>query len=639
MGKALKLRYTALTDAQHQVVEPIDRNERRFMHLDPLAAIGGILLTGFLCQWLSWRLRIPAILPLLFTGLLAGPLLNVVEPKALLGDLFTPFVSISVAIILFEGALTLNWKEVRQVAGVVRNLLTIGALITWLGSAVAAHYLVGLSWNLAFLFGALIIVTGPTVVTPILRNVRPTANVGSVLRWEGILIDPIGASIAVVVFELIVAGADLSWQDTLISFALLATVGCTLGAIAGYFTYVILQRYLVPDYLRDIMVLTTVIVVFVLSDTLIHESGLFAVTVMGIFLANTNLRKLREVLYFKEKLSMLLIASLFILLAANITLQELQMLTWGSFVLLLVVMFILRPLSVQSSALGSNLTSRERLFLSWIAPRGIVAASVSSLFVFRLTARGMDEAAILAPLVFLIIVGTVLAQGMTAKPLAKKLGISEADPQGFLIMGADLFARELALTIQRAGLTVRLVDVNRANIQIARLAGLDALEGNILSEYVESDLDLSGIGRLLAVTHNDEANALACKHFEDEFSSQEVYQLAPQLTEREQSALNHPNLGRLLFAKDATHEAVRNRLQTGAVFKMTSFTEEFTIDDFRELYGEDALILIGYRGKKVTVSTSMRPVTPQQGWTVISLVTDREAAPGQGKDARTLVTA
>lgn len=597
-------------------------HSERISILAPTIAIGGILLAGFLCQWVSWRLRIPAILPLLFTGFLVGPGLNLLAPQALLGDLFAPFVSIAVAIILFEGALTLNWREVQQVAGVVRNLLTIGAVITWLGGAAAAHYLVGLPWNLSLLFGALIIVTGPTVVAPILRNVRPTANVGSVLRWEGILIDPIGASVAVVVFELVGTGAHQSLQATVLAFLSLAVVGSALGLAAGVFAYVALRRYLVPDYLRDIMVLTLVIVVFVLSDALIHESGLFAVTVMGLFLANTNLRKLREVLYFKEKLSLLLIASLFILLAANITVDKLQMLTWGSSLLLLIVMFVLRPLGVQVSAIGSNLTVTERLFLSWIAPRGIVAASVSSLFAFRLVEQGMTEAAILEPLVFLIIVGTVLLQGLTAKPFAKRLGISEADPQGVLIMGADLFARELGLVLQRLGFTVRLVDVNYANVATARLAGLDAVQGNILSEYVESDLDLSGIGRLLAVTHNDEANALACKHFEDEFGSQEVYQLPPQLNGRAQDAPNRLNLGRLLFGKGVTCELLTERLHAGAMIKVTPMTDQYTFTDFRQRYGDNALPLMMQRGRQLVLSTVNRPVTPQAGWNLISLVDD-----------------
>ncbi len=275
------------------------------------------------------------------------------------------------------------------------------------------------------------------------------------------------------------------------------------------------------------------------------------------------------------------------------------------------------------------MTRNERLFLSWIAPRGIVAASVSALFAFRLVERGYPEAAILEPLVFLVIVGTVLLQGITAKPFAQRLGISEADPQGFLIMGADRFACELGAAIKKAGFVVRLVDVNRANVLSARLRGLDAIQGNILSEYVESELDLSGIGRLLAVTHNDEANSLACQHFEEEFTSQEVYQLVPQLSAREQSALNLPNLGHLLFGPRATCEAINRRLEDGAVIKTTPITDKFTPDDFKRINGGEVIILAAYRGKRVVISTLDRPVSPQTGWTIVSLATERGEAARQ----------
>ncbi|MBW7884599.1 MAG: sodium:proton antiporter, partial [Caldilineaceae bacterium] len=586
----------------------------------PLVAMGSVVAAGFFCLWFAWRIRVPAILPLLFTGFIAGPLFGLIDPEELLGDLFTPFVSISVAIILFEGALTLTWKEVRNVAHTVRNLLTVGTAVTWFGGALAANALLGLSWELALLFGALIIVTGPTVIAPLLRNVRPTAKVASILKWEGIIIDPIGALIAVVVFELIVAGAGHSWQAVAISFLQMVGVGTVLGLGAGGFVYVALHRYLVPDYLRDIMVLSVVIVAFVISDQLAHESGLFTVTVMGISLANTDLRKLHEVLYFKEKISLLLIATLFILLAANVTMADLAMLDWRSLVLLAVIMVVIRPVGVFLSSLGSSLSRNERLFLAWIAPRGIVAASVSSLFAFRLVDFGVEEARILAPLVFLVIVGTVLLQGITAKPLARRLGVSEADPQGFLIMGANLFARDLGCVLKQAGFTVRLVDVNRNHVTEARLRGLDAIQGNILSEHLETDLDLSGIGRLLAVTDNDEANALACQHFEDEFGSSGVYQLPPRLTGREQSAPSLPNLGRLLFSKGATYGQLQRLLDSGATIKATAITEVFNWEDFRRTYGADALLLMSVRRKRVTVASVDAPMMPQPGWTAISLV-------------------
>ena len=589
------------------------------MHLNPSLTIAGVLLAGVFCQWFAWRIKAPAIIPLLAAGFIAGPLLNLIDPRASLGELFFPRVSLSVAIILFEGALTLTWSDVRHVVGPVRGLLTVGALVTWFGGAAGAHYIAGLPWNLALLFGALIIVTGPTVIAPLLRNVRPTANIASILRWEGIVIDPIGASIAVLVYDLVVAGAAATWSDTLITFVLIVLVGGGLGLAAGYVTYVALRRFWIPDYLRDIAILALVVSVFALANTLIHESGLTAVTVMGIFLANANPHKLHELLYFKEKLSVLLISTLFILLAATITVDDLQLLDWRAFALVGVVIFVLRPLGVFLSTLGSSLTRNERIFLAWIAPRGIVAASVTSVFVLTLVELGYSEARIIVPLVFLVIVTTVLLQGGTAKWVARWLGVAEADPQGFLMVGANPFSCELAEVLQRAGVVVRLVDVNHNKVAEARLRGLNAIQGNILSAFVEDDVDLTGVGRLLALTNNDEANALACKHFEDEFGSVNVFQLPPTLGQRAGEQFNQPQLGRLLFGRTATFATLHAALEQGGKIRVTPLTEQFTWDAFRQRHGDGALPLMALRKNAVVVATVNFPLAPPPGWSVVSL--------------------
>ena len=595
------------------------------MHLNPSLTIAGVLLAGVFCQWFAWRIKAPAIIPLLAAGFIAGPLFNLIDPRASLGELFFPLVSLSVAIILFEGALTLTWSDVRHVVGPVRGLLTVGALVTWFGGAAGAHYIVGLPWNLALLFGALIIVTGPTVIAPLLRNVRPTANIASILRWEGIVIDPIGASIAVLVYDLVVAGAAATWSDTLITFVLIVLVGGGLGLAAGYVTYVALRRFWIPDYLRDIAILALVVSVFALANTLTHESGLTAVTVMGIFLANANPHKLHELLYFKEKLSVLLISTLFILLAATITVDDLQLLDWRAFALVGVVIFVLRPLGVFLSTLGSSLTRNERIFLAWIAPRGIVAASVTSVFVLTLVELGYNEARIIVPLVFLVIVTTVLLQGGTAKWVARWLGVAEADPQGFLMVGANPFSCELAEVLQRAGVVVRLIDVNHNKVAEARLRGLNAIQGNILSAFVEDDVDLSGVGRLLALTNNDEANALACKHFEDEFGSVNVFQLPPALGPRAGEQFNQPQLGRLLFGRAAIFATLHAALEQGGVIRVTPLTEQFTWDAFRQRHGDGALPLMALRKNAVVVATVNFPLTPLPGWSVVSLFFPQQA--------------
>jgi len=583
-----------------------------------LLLISGVLIAGSLCQWFAWRIKIPAILPLLAAGFLAGPVFGLLHPQTELGGLFFPVVSLSVAIILFEGALTLNWREVRAVVSTVRNLLILGSLITWFGSAVAARYLLGLPWDLALLFGALIIVTGPTVIAPLVRNVRPTANVSSILRWEGILIDPIGASVAVLVFDFIIAGSA-GWSNTLVGFFRITVVGMVVGLVSGYVAFHLIRRYLIPDYLRDIGLLTFVVGIFALSDLLAAESGLLAVTVMGVYLANTDLRQLREIWYFKERLSVLLISTLFILLAANVQLSDFALLDWRSILLLAIIIFILRPVGVQLSALGSTLLPKERLFLSWVAPRGIVAAAVSSLFAFQLVEAGYEEARIIGPLVFLVIVGTVLLQGSTAKIIARRLEVSEADPQGFLLMGATSFARSLAKALQEEGFMVRLVDANLQNVLSARVDGLRVRQGNILSDYIEENLDLSGIGHLLALTSNDEANALACLHFEDEFGSSNVYQLQPSASAKGNTAITQGPLGRILFGKDVTYQRLQDCMDAGGVIRRTQLTDKFTMADFRQQSLPDRILLVAIQDGQVVMATADQPLQPQAGDVLINL--------------------
>lgn len=589
--------------------------------------IVGIVVLGILCQWLAWRLNTPAIVPLLAAGFLVGPVTGLLQPQELLGDLFFPFVSLSVGIILFEGALTLKFSEVRHVARTVRNLITIGVVITWVGGAVATHLILGLEWELAILLGALIVVTGPTVINPLLRNVRPTQKVASVLKWEGILIDPLGALLAVLVFDFIVSEGPsfILGGEAFLNFLTIVAAGTATGLVGGAFLAPLLNRYLVPDYLRDLVVLTVVLAVFGISDLMAAESGLLAVTVMGIMLANLQLPQLHHIWHFKEKLSVLLISVLFIILAANIGMDDLALLDLRSLGFLAVVLFLIRPLNVMASAVGSNLNVRERLFLAWIAPRGIVAAAVSSLFAFRLEELGYSDASLVATLTFLVIVGTVLLQGSTAKPLARWLNVAEEEPQGFLFMGANPFARNLAALLYAKGFSVQLVDSNWHNVRHAQGKGLPVCHGNILSEAVEGELSLSGIGRLFALTGNVEANALACLHYQTIFGSSNVFQLPPAGVGEESNGHipRTERLGRLLFHARATSDNLDELMDVGAVVKTVELSDERTYDDFRQRYGGNVVPLLRYSdSNNVRVVTADSHFSPKPGDTLVTLVVE-----------------
>ncbi len=363
-----------------------------------LASIGVLSL---FCQWLAWRVRMPEILFLLAGGIAAGPVLGFLAPEVVFGDLLFPVISLAVAIILFEGSLTLRYEEIRGHGKMVRNLIPVGSIVTCIIGTLAARWLLDVSWAVALLFGAISIVTGPTVIAPLLRSVRPDSKLANILRWEGIIIDPVGALLAVLVFEGIVSwGQGNVFGHSLYIFGKTLAVGFLIGAIAGYLNGIVLRKHWIPQYLHNAGTLTFMLGVYAISNELAHESGLLTVTVMGIWMANMKQVPIESILEFKESLSVLLISALFIILAARVEFAAIAELGWGLVAVLALLMLVARPLSIFLSAIGTSLNWREKLFLSWIAPRGIVAAAVSALFAFQLQKLGYESAGALVPLVF-----------------------------------------------------------------------------------------------------------------------------------------------------------------------------------------------------------------------------------------------
>ncbi len=423
------------------------------MHETLLLSLVSIFVIGIFAQWLAWRINIPSILLLLIFGFIAGPVSGFIQPDAVFGELLFPFVSISVAVILYEGGLTLKIKRMREVGGVVRNMISIGLLTTWILSVISAYLVLELSFGLAILFGAVLVVTGPTVIMPLLRHVRPAGQIKTVLKWEGMLNDPIGALLAVLVFESMVA-SGFREITTLAIGGILKTIviGGGIGMLGGFLMMIMLKYRQLPEYLQNAASLTFVVIVFTGSNMIQSESGLFAVTIMGIFLANQKSVTVKHIIEFKENLRVLLISSLFVILAARLSISDLENLGWRSFVFLGLLILIIRPVAVFLSCIGSDLNRREKLFLSWMAPRGIVAAAVSSLFAIELSYAGIPEADRLVPLTFLVIVGTITVYGLTASPLAKWLHVSDAAPQGILIIGAHSLGQAIGTAIQKAGL-------------------------------------------------------------------------------------------------------------------------------------------------------------------------------------------
>lgn len=505
--------------------------------------LASILVLGIFSQWLAWKVKVPAILPLLFLGLLLGPISTLFTPtgeKLVDGDtifheeMLFSFVALSVGVILFEGGLTLQLQEIRKQASVIRNILTIAVLVTLVGGTIAAYYLVGFSWRFAFLFGALIVVSGPTVVTPILRNVKPNQTTNTILKWEGILIDPLGALIAVLAFGFI-RTSKTEQEYTLIAlrdFFLTMATGAFLGAVAAFILYYLLKKNRLPHYLKNVMTLALVILTFAISELIMKESGLLAATVMGIILANLKIEDIKLILTFKEDISLILISVLFLLLSSRIELHEISQLGINSIILFFIVILVVRPLGIFLSTLGSKISLREKLFISWIGPKGIVAAAVASLFSLELTMEEeklspeeLSDAELLLPLVFMFIVGTVVIQGSTAKLVAQWLGVLRKESYGVLFIGANEAARFVAKYLQDNDVPVLLADTAHQNLIEAEKAGLPTYGGNLLKENLGEEVDLSDMGRLFAFTSNTEINVLACRKFVNEFGEESNFRL------------------------------------------------------------------------------------------------------------------
>lgn len=503
--------------------------------------LAGIIILGIIAQWVAWRLKLPAILPLILIGLLVGPLATLytedgeklIEPiwngtKGLFpGQGLYYFVSLAISIILFEGGLTLKRSEIKNVGPVISKLITVGSIVTFFGAGVAAHFIFGLSWQMSFLFSALIIVTGPTVITPILRNIPLKKDVSAVLKWEGILIDPIGALVAVLVFEFISVGEGEAYTKTaLIEFGKILLFGFTFGFTFAHGLAFAIKKNFIPHYLLNVVSLSVVLLVFVESDIFAHESGLLAVVVMGMVLGNMNLPNIKELLYFKESLSVLLISILFILLSANINLSELELIfTWQTAALFAIIVFIIRPLGVFLSTAGSDLNLNEKLFIGWVGPRGIVAAGIASLFGSKLLAKGEPGAEYITPLVFMIVLGTVLLNATTARLFAKLVGVFLKKSEGILIIGASKASRLIAQYLQKNNRHVVLIDNNDANISKAKSLGLEAFSANIYSDTLTDNIELNDVGYLMALTGNSDINSYAIDKFKKQFGENGSFRL------------------------------------------------------------------------------------------------------------------
>lgn len=554
-----------------------------------LIGITSILIFGIGAQWVAWRFKLPAILLLLISGIMAGPVFGLLDPDQLMGDLLAPFISVSVAIILFEGGLSLRFAELKNVGNVIGNLVSIGVLITWGITSLSAYFLLPFDWELAILLGAILVVTGPTVIIPLLRQVRPSGQVGSILKWEGIIIDPIGAMLAVLVFEVILS-TSISAATSVAVMSIVKTIffGTLVGLSGAALIYFLLKQHLLPDFLQNPISLMVVVTVFTISNILQHESGLWATTLMGIALANQKKAHINHIVEFKENLRVLLLSALFILLAARVELSSLlDNLNWAFAAFLAILIIIARPVGVYVSTLFSDINWREKLFLCWMAPRGVVAASISSIFAISLVQNGFTHADQLVAVVFLVIIGTVTIYGLPASWVANKLGVAKPVPNGLFIIGAHDWALKIAEAIRDEGFKVLVADSNRRNIANAQKLDVETYHGNILSEFALEELNLDGIGHMLSLTPNDEVNSLAALRYGEIFGRSHVFQLAPNTRgEIENKEVSSHLSGRILFHEKLNYKYISTIINSVTDIQVQEFDDVESAEKFDDAIGE-----------------------------------------------------
>jgi len=541
------------------------------------ATIGAL---GVGAQWLAWRLRLPAIVLMLLAGLIAGPGLGWLNPAADFGELLRPIVAVAVAMILFEGGLTLDAKGLRDARPAVRRLVFLGAPFAWLFASLAARYAAGLSWESSIVFGGILIVTGPTVIAPLLRQAKLARRPAEVLRWESILNDPVGALAAVLAFEVITAFAH---SESMFGAAQHLVLGIALATFAGYaggwFIARAFRRGWVPEYMKVPVLLVSVIAVYASTDSVLHESGLLAVTVMGVFIANAHLPSVNELKRFKEHITVLLVSGVFILLAAGLNKEMIALLDWSSVLFVVIIVFVVRPGTVLLALIGTGLSWRERLVVGWLGPRGVVAVAVSGLFGARLAELGYADGAALAPLAFALVAATVVLHGFSAAPMARALGLTSAETPGVLLSGATEWSVALAKALAEQDIPVMMADRNWFHLRPAREAKIPIYFGEILSEAAEHTIDLTRFGTLVTASENDDHNTLICTDFAPEFGRSNVFQVGRHEIKSDMRAV--PNtLGGRAIANGQPSDALRQKQLEGWRFSATELSDAYGLDAY-----------------------------------------------------------
>lgn len=587
-------------------------------------AIVLVVALGVAAQWLSWRFKLPAIVLFLIVGVFAGPVFGWVNPSEEFSPLYNPIVKLAVAVILFVGGLNLHLHELKEAASGVKRMVVLGVPLSWLFGTLTAYYIGNLTLAVALVFGAVMVVTGPTVIMPLLRQANLNRRTASYLKWEAIINDPIGALLSTIVLQYFLITANSS--DNVAAGAALLSLGegvlggIVLGGGAGYLLGLAFRYGQIPEFLKAPVLFGLVLVVYALADMIAAEAGLLAVTVMGLVMGNMALPSMEEMRRFKEYLSVLLVSSVFVLLTADLKPDVLRhFVDWHTIGLVLAMLFLVRPAVGWLATIGSGVSWRDRALISWIAPRGVVASAVAGVFGPALSSAGYADAELLLPLIFAVVFATVLAHGFSLGILARWLGLS-IDPNGVLLVGASPWTTELGrMLTNELKLKVLLIDSSWHRLREARLAGVRVIYGELLSENFQQSLELNEISCLLAATSNDAYNSLVCHHFASDLEHYRVFQLPMSQPEDHSSkAVARPLRGTVAFGDSAHYEDLWRRHFQGWRFFKTRITESFTYEQFQRECPPDAIqVAIVRDDGKLVFCAAQNPVKPRVDDTIV----------------------
>jgi NhaP-type Na+/H+ or K+/H+ antiporter len=595
--------------------------------------IAGVAVAGVAAQWIGWRLNIPSILILLALGLALGPVFGLVKSDAVLGAIMRPAIGLAVAIIVFEGGLSLNLRELRTAGSGVQRLVFLALPLNWVLGTLAGHYIGGLIWPVAILFGSILVVTGPTVIMPLLRQSKLEPRSAAFLKWEAIVNDPIGATLTLLILSLLIllhgAGGHAIAAWSLAGRAVLGVlVAGALGLVLPFGLKRLFHGDLTPEYLKTPIILSLALGIYAAGESIQSETGLIGATLFGVVLGNIEITGLQELRRFKESLTVFLVSGLFILLAANIDPAVLRHISWPIVLTTLAILVLVRPIAIGLATIGARMTWKERLLVGWIGPRGVVAAAVAGLAADQLGAAGYPGARLVLPMVFMVIAATVFLHGLSLGPLARLLGLASGSPPGLLIVGAQDWTLALAGALRPLGVPTLITDPDWQALRPARLAGLATARVEILSAKGEHLVDLRDLDYVLAATDDDAYNALVCTRFAPELGRERVHQSAPD-PEGPHVRTSREWRGKFVSHPDLTNARLNALIAEGWDFRLRDAESIATSED---LPAHHPFLVIGAEGA-LTFYSDDRDTAPAIADRIVCF----EAATGRRKGRRGLI--